>query len=172
MARCVDSIRSFTFILVGRTATDQRHRLPGTPNARNGPALLTKNFVALHATGIQPVAGCKHRQRVVGLGVLDKLLGGATHFAGGISPLVSVPAWIVPFQFGRDLCRPAGSSDQLGAICGRLFPSEPDNGGREARFVFVFVSRPERHHERPDLESTRIVGSDRLVNQKRGKAED
>jgi hypothetical protein len=40
-----------------------------------GTDLLTKDFVTLHATGIEPVGGREHGQRVVLLGKLGKLDG-------------------------------------------------------------------------------------------------
>ena len=40
-----------------------------------GTELLTKDFVTLHATGIEPVSGREHGQRVVFLGKLGELDG-------------------------------------------------------------------------------------------------
>jgi hypothetical protein len=103
--------QSFTFILVGRSQTDQSLRQSD---------LLTEDFVTLHATGIQAVGGRHHGQRAVFLGGLGKLDRCSPHLESVVAPLVSILAWVLRCHLGRDLGGLAGHCDDLRQIGGGL----------------------------------------------------
>ena len=54
-------------------------------------------------------------------------LGGKAHFAGIRSPLVSILAGVVSFEFGRHLRGPSGTGDKPGQIGGQSVPCVRDD---------------------------------------------